>query len=246
MQCMKMGAKYVVSRKTGLMSKLTPRCFKYTDGNVINNSVGEIEVNDPDKIDEMEEKLKSDQYNELFFRLHNQEQPAMHAKANTGVDIDSFEAIESYEKLFYDSYKKHKSNCNFNEMIPKSPESENFDSLNAAKKVKGYVFVGEDIMNNLIKSNDNIATVAEIAGIMGAKKTSELIPKYFSTIVHKVEIDIDFDVKEYEVVVTATAVGDNDCRTKALVGCTVALTTIVDHFKDVSNDLHIRHIHFTG
>ena len=47
MQCMKMWAKYVVSRKTGLISKLTPRCFKYTDSNGVNNSFGEIDVNDP-------------------------------------------------------------------------------------------------------------------------------------------------------------------------------------------------------
>jgi len=94
----------------------------------------------------------------------------------------------------------------------------------------------------LIKSKGDILTVAEVAGILGAKKTSELVPHYFSNVVHKVEIDIDLDTRASEVIVTVAVVGDKDSTTKALIGCSIALVTIFDHFKE-NKAVYVKNIH---
>jgi len=219
----------------------------------------EVDIDNPDEIDTLEEKVKSENYNNLFYNLHNQKP----TERSTGIDIDNFEAIESYEKLFEDSYKKHQINTKINQELQQfasqsyirdsdaSTENESscletFTESKEVIKAEGRIFVGEKVMKTIIdnKARGDILTVAEVAGILGAKKTSELIPHYFSNTVHKVEINIDLDISTFEVVVTAAVVGDQDCRTKALTGCSVALITIFDHFTDADKDIHVKNIHF--
>ena len=59
----------------------------------------------------------SPKYNDFFYSLHSQQVPRM----TTGLDISNFDAIDNYEKLFEDSYRKHVINARL------TKETENFD-----------------------------------------------------------------------------------------------------------------------
>jgi len=219
-----------------------------------------VDIDNTDEIDAFEAEVNTDNYNNFFYSFHNQQAPL-----SNGIDIGNTEAIDRYETLFADSYRQHQVNTVINEEIKSIHVEESLDIISKVNsgddspvktvhkqfkknvKAEGRIFVGENIMSKMIqrKSKIDILTIAEVAGILGAKKTSELVPHYFNNTVHKVEIDIDFDIDTYDVVVTTTVEGDTDCRTKALTGCSIALITIFNHCIDDNKSIHVKNIRFT-
>jgi len=244
-----------LSGKTGLYVEMSKT---YCDKK--NKNMTEVDLDNPDEIDALEETVNADKYNDLFYSLHSQQVP----KTSTGLDISNFDAIDNYEKLFEDSYRKHVINAKI------TKETENFDTENSVDfgfpaplqvkrsekatpkdgenlvKAEGRIFVGKDIMKRIVNnpSKENILTVAEVAGILGAKKTNELVPHYFSNTVNSVKVDIELDVDVHELIVTTVVHGDEDCRTKALTGCSIALITIFNHFIDDDKDIQVKSIGF--
>lgn len=95
----------------------------------------------------------------------------------------------------------------------------------------------------------NILGVAQIAGIMGTKKTSELIP-----LCHPLPLthsSVHFELEENAVRVTCTAKTDNKTgvEMEALTGVSVALLTIYDMCKSLDKGMtitDIRLLHKTG
>jgi len=221
----------------------------------------DVNLDNPDEIDALEATVNADKYNDFFYSLHSQQVPRM----TTGLDINNFDAIDNYEKLFEDSYRKHVINARLTE------ETENFDKEKSVDfgfpsffqvkgsdkaipidtenlvKVEGRIFVGKDIIKRIVnnRSEEDILTVAEVAGILGAKKTSELVPHYFSNTVNSVKVEIEIDVDVHELIVTSVVHGDKDCRTKALTGCSIALVTIFNHFIDDDKDIQVKSISFS-
>ena len=60
----------------------------------------------------------------------------------------------------------------------------------------GSILVNEEILNKIEQSDmkkGDVLGVARIAGIMGVKKTSELIPLCHPLMINKVNIDFDVD-----------------------------------------------------
>lgn len=113
-------------------------------------------------------------------------------------------------------------------------------------RARSVVVLGEEIMNRL--ENDEIHTkkgpvfqTAIIAGIMGAKKTSELIP-----LCHPLGLDncrVEISVNENREVVincTATITAKTGVEMEALTGATVAALTIYDMCKAFSHDIVIK------
>ena len=68
--------------------------------------------------------------------------------------------------------------------------------LNALPLLKGVVYVDANTLD-LIKAGNmkkgDVLTVARIAGIMGAKKTSELIPLCHPVPITKIGVDLSLD-----------------------------------------------------
>jgi len=94
------------------------------------------------------------------------------------------------------------------------------------------------IKEELIKKGDVLA-VARVAGIMGAKKTSELIP-----LCHNIEIDsvnIDFYVGECEIGIERVAVctDKTGIEMEALSAVSIAALTIYDMCKAVDKQMSI-------
>ncbi len=99
----------------------------------------------------------------------------------------------------------------------------------------------EAIKTNAMKKGDVLAT-ARIAGIMAAKKTSDLIPLCHPLALSKVAVEFEFlgDVIRVESLVRLT--GKTGVEMEALTACSIALLTIYDMSKAMQKDMVISDI----
>lgn len=81
-----------------------------------------------------------------------------------------------------------------------------------------------------IKKGDVLAT-ARIAGIMAAKKTSELIPLCHPLLLSKVSVDFAFDDNGIRVTSLVRLTGQTGVEMEAMTAVSVALLTIYDMAK---------------
>ena len=102
------------------------------------------------------------------------------------------------------------------------------------------------VMSGQAKKGDVLAT-ARIAGIMAAKKTSDLIPLCHPLALTQVTVDIAEDKALPGLTVTATAKlkGKTGVEMEALTACSVALLTIYDMAKAVDRGMVIGDIRVT-
>ncbi|KAI5746063.1 hypothetical protein M8J76_016876 [Diaphorina citri] len=96
------------------------------------------------------------------------------------------------------------------------------------------------IRDNLIKKGD-VLTIAQIAGIMGAKKTHDLIPLCHSIVLSKVDVNLRLDDVTDRIVVTSSVVtyDRTGAEMEAIVGAMMAAVTVYDMCKAVSKDIVI-------
>jgi len=92
------------------------------------------------------------------------------------------------------------------------------------------------IRENKMKKGD-VLTVAEIAGILGAKKNSDLIPLCHPLPLSKVEVKTRFTEKGIEVEAMAKCIGQTGVEMEALMATSVALLTIYDMCKAVDKEM---------
>jgi cyclic pyranopterin phosphate synthase len=87
----------------------------------------------------------------------------------------------------------------------------------------------------------DVLGIARVAGIMGAKKTSELIPLCHPIGLTRVAVEFEVLVAESTVVCTATAetIGQTGVEMEALTAVNVALLTIYDMCKAVDRGMTI-------
>jgi len=91
----------------------------------------------------------------------------------------------------------------------------------------------------------DVLGTARIAGIMGAKKTPELIPLCHNISLTKAVIDFELVEDECTVVASCTTktVGTTGVEMEAMTGVNVALLTIYDMCKAVDKKMTISDIH---
>ena len=91
----------------------------------------------------------------------------------------------------------------------------------------------------------DVLGVARVAGIMGAKKTSELIPLCHILNLTGVEVEFEFqpEICAIEARCTAKTVGKTGVEMEALTGVNIALLTIYDMCKAVDKGMLIEDIH---
>lgn len=94
------------------------------------------------------------------------------------------------------------------------------------------------IASGTAKKGDVLAT-ARIAGIMAAKKTSELIPLCHPLMISKVSVDFTFSENEIVVEATVKVEGKTGVEMEALTACSVACLTIYDMVKAVDRGMKI-------
>lgn len=91
----------------------------------------------------------------------------------------------------------------------------------------------------------DVLAVAQVAGIMAAKRTAELIPLCHTLLLTKTALDFAFhpDRCEIEAVCTVCCDGKTGVEMEALTGVSVALLTVYDMCKAVDRAMCIRDIH---
>lgn len=89
-----------------------------------------------------------------------------------------------------------------------------------------------------VKKGDVLAT-ARVAGIMAAKKTSELIPLCHPLMLSKVAIDFAFEADGLRVTAMARLTGQTGVEMEALTAASVALLTIYDMAKALDKGMTI-------
>jgi len=97
------------------------------------------------------------------------------------------------------------------------------------------------IRENQIKKGD-VLTVAEIAGIQGGKKTSELIPLCHPLQITKIDVKAELDSTGVKVTSMAKCAGQTGIEMEALTAVSVALLTIYDMCKAVDKSMQMGEI----
>ena len=102
------------------------------------------------------------------------------------------------------------------------------------------------IKDGAVKKGD-VLSVARLAGIMGAKKTPDLIPLCHPLALTSVQVDLTLDEARNAVDITATCklVGKTGVEMEALTAVSVAALTVYDMCKAVDKGMQIADIRLT-
>lgn len=102
----------------------------------------------------------------------------------------------------------------------------------------------EHIKNNTVEKGD-VLGVARIAGIMAAKKTSDMIPLCHILMITNVTVDFEIDEENNQIHTFATVKckGKTGVEMEALHAVSVTLLTIYDMCKAISKEMEIKDIH---
>lgn len=109
------------------------------------------------------------------------------------------------------------------------------------------IYVGPEVAH-LIHSNNlkkgDVLSVAQLAGILGAKKTSDLIPLCHNIAISSVKVNANLDLKNHLVLLQAKVrcSGQTGVEMEALTAVSVAALTVYDMCKAVTHDMIIKDI----
>lgn len=98
------------------------------------------------------------------------------------------------------------------------------------------------ILNKTAKKGD-VLGVARVAGIMGVKKTSEIIPMCHPLLISKCSVDFNVLDDSVEAICTVKITGKTGVEMEALTGVNIALLTIYDMCKAVDKGMIIENVH---
>ena len=126
-------------------------------------------------------------------------------------------------------------------MVDVGGKADTVREAHAEGRITMKLEVLEAIKANAMKKGDVLAT-ARIAGIMAAKKTSDLIPLCHPLALTKVAVDFTFLEDGIRVSAMARLTGKTGVEMEALTACSVALLTIYDMSKAMQKDMVISDI----
>lgn len=111
----------------------------------------------------------------------------------------------------------------------------------------GFIYVNEEVYMAIARGTakkGDVLSVARVAGIMGAKKTSDLIPLCHVLMLTKCSVDFVLHEKEraVEAVCTVKTTGKTGVEMEALTGVHVALLTIYDMCKAMDRGMTMKDI----
>ena len=100
-------------------------------------------------------------------------------------------------------------------------------------------FNGQDVETK----KGGVFQTAILAGIMGAKKTSDLIPLCHPLALDNCQVDIQMNEKDELVIVTEASIeGKTGVEMEALTAASVAALTVYDMCKGLSHNIEIKEI----
>jgi cyclic pyranopterin phosphate synthase len=112
-------------------------------------------------------------------------------------------------------------------------------------KANGHITLAQEtirlIEENLLKKGD-VLTVAQIAGISAAKKTSDLIPLCHNIVLDNVKVDAVPDKTGVKIMSEVRCYGRTGVEMEALTAVSVGLLTVYDMCKAVDKNMVVDNI----
>jgi cyclic pyranopterin phosphate synthase len=114
-------------------------------------------------------------------------------------------------------------------------------------KAQAVVWLGSEIISKmkgdeLITKKGPVFQTAIIAGVMGGKKTAELIPFCHPIALEDCQIDIKVEKDSAIIRSTVVVTGKTGVEMEALTACSVAALTVYDMCKTLSHEIQIKEI----
>lgn len=110
---------------------------------------------------------------------------------------------------------------------------------------KGRVLMNPQTLE-LVRKNEiakgDVLTVAQVAGIAAAKRTSELIPLCHPLLLTNISVDFEFQDDGIEIMATVESTGKTGVEMEALTAVTVSALTIYDMCKAHDKTMRIQDV----
>lgn len=128
-------------------------------------------------------------------------------------------------------------------MVDISEKQSSFRIAKAACSIQMSLETLKIISDGSAKKGD-VLNVARIAGIQGAKRTSELIPLCHPISLTKVNLDLTLNNKlpGIEIIATAKTTGPTGVEMEALTAASVSALTVYDMVKSLDKSLIIKNL----
>ena len=112
---------------------------------------------------------------------------------------------------------------------------------------KGQLIAASDTIKKIADrgfQKGDVLSIAQLAGIMGAKQTSQLIPLCHPIPLSKVQLQLDINHDSHSIDITAEchSTGQTGVEMEALTSVSVAALTIYDMCKSVDKQMQIANI----
>lgn len=127
-------------------------------------------------------------------------------------------------------------------MVDISDKAKTSREATAAGRITMSTEAAQAIREGNVKKGDVLGT-ARIAGIMAAKKTSELIPLCHPLAITGVTLDIETDDGGVTATATVRTTGETGVEMEALTAVSVALLTVYDMAKALDRGMTIEETH---
>ena len=127
----------------------------------------------------------------------------------------------------------------------------NKDITERCATAKGSVFMQPETVRRIIDGGvkkGDVLSVARLAGIMGAKKTSDLIPLCHPLTLTAIDVELQCDLEREAVDITATCrlAGRTGVEMEALTAVAITALTIYDMCKAVDRGIRVGDIRLTA
>ncbi len=116
------------------------------------------------------------------------------------------------------------------------------EDQNRRAVAEGFLRLAPETAEKLRKEalpKGDVLTVAQVAGILGAKKTAELIPLCHPLPLHHVEVRFALEPGRVRILAAAETVGKTGVEMEALTAVAVAALTLYDMCKAVDKGMSI-------
>ena len=113
----------------------------------------------------------------------------------------------------------------------------------------GSIILSKKALNEIKKekiSKGNVFNTARIAGIMAAKKTSDLIPLCHPIPVEAIKIDFDIEDNNINVLAIVSTTNKTGVEMEALMAVNIACLTIYDMIKSIDKHAKINSVMLTS
>ena len=113
----------------------------------------------------------------------------------------------------------------------------------------GTIILSKKTINEIKKekiSKGNVLNTARIAGIMAAKKTSDLIPLCHPIPVESIKIDFDIEDNNINVLAIVSTTNKTGVEMEALMAVNIACLTIYDMIKSIDKHAKINSVKLTS